>query len=719
VILIFFRRIFEWLSLFDPMLLALALTICAGGSYTVFVCITRALQAQGRLRWFWLTAVCLCFDADVWAAHFIAMLAYLPALPFAYDPEGIFGSFCIATIGCGASLAYFMWRPGGGFTAIVSGLCFGLTIALTHLIGIGAMNDGSSSSKPVHNLAGIAIAILFSGLAVRAFQARRRLFNVVLAAFFHSVAVFGLFFAAMSGFSVGLAGRHPYTAGLSRGLLDTLVNTESIALAIASASGIVLIATLSAAMADRRIGVLQAQEADKLRDQMRHDGTTGLPNRLFLGERLQQAMAATMADRGFAVLTLDLDNFMPVNDLYGRDAGDDLLRQVAGRLRTLLGPSDFAARIGGDKFALLRYATELPGGAVAFAEQLIRALQEPFTVAGDRVAIGASVGIAVNAAADAAEGVTPETLLQNAETALHDARKQGGGQSCLFKPEMRSRKEARRQLEHDFRHAIEAREFIIYYQPLFEANNLALSGFEALVRWQHPVRGMVSPAEFIPFAEKSGLITALGLLVLETACMEAKAWPEHMRISVNISPVQLRVGDLVNVVGAVLLRTGLPANRLELEVTEGALIEDPEQARSILSRLKDMGVQVTIDDFGTGYSSLSYLRHFPFDRIKIDRSFIQHLEGDADALAIVRAIINLGHSLRVQVLAEGVETPGQLQLLRRQGCDQLQGYLLGRPAPISDATALTAQAVPYGPERPAPKRAENAELARRAAASQL
>ncbi len=421
-----------------------------------------------------------------------------------------------------------------------------------------------------------------------------------------------------------------------------------------------------------------------LRYHLRHDEVTGLPNRLFLKERLAVAMTAPEARRNLCVLLIDLDRFKPVNQLCGKEAGDFLLRQAALRIQNLIGAADKAARIGGDKFAILHYAAVLPAGAIALAEQVIQSLCEPFIVDGHSVAIGASVGITLYPE----EGAISEAVLQDAETALLHARELGGGRPCLFELDMRRQQENRRQMEHDFRQAIEDRQFLVHYQPLFDCTGIALSGFEALVRWQHPTRGMVSPAQFIPMAEKSGLITKMGLLVLETACAEAAKWPEHLRISVNISPVQLRAGDLVDAVKAALDRTGLPACRLELEVTEGALIEKPEQARAVLSRLKDMGVQIAIDDFGTGYSSLSYLRHFPFDRIKIDRSFIEHLQRDSDALLIVRAIINLGHSLGVGVLAEGIETAEQLQLLREQGCDQIQGYLLGRPAPIAGALAV-------------------------------
>jgi diguanylate cyclase len=685
LVLTFCDNLLDWPNLFDPPLLALAVLICALGSYTVFVCLGRALLAPGRGGWPWLGAICISFGADIWAAHFIAMLSYMPALPYSYDFGGSVGSMLVAVFGGAVSFAYVILRPASRLGPWLAGIGLGLTIAVMHFIGMNAMNTGGSgATSPVFSAAGLLAAVVMSGLAIVSAGRRSMRYHIVLASFCLMAAVFGCYFTTMGGFSLTKLTPLVHTAYSGQLLLAVLVNTESLALAIAGASGVLLIATFGAAMTDRRIGVLQAHEADKLRHQMRHDETTGLPNRLFLRECLAEVIEASGGGCGFAVLILDLDRFKPVNDLYGREIGDRLLCLAAERMQFSLGAADITARIGADKFVILHHSEMLPAGAVALAERLIQTLQEPFAVDEHSVVTGAGVGIAVYPA----EGATAEALLRDAETALNFARAQGGGQPCLFEADMRREREARRELEHDFRLAIADRQFAVHYQPLFESDTLALSGFEALARWQHPARGLVGPAEFIPFAEKSGLITPLGQWVLETACADAAHWPEHLRISINISAVQLRAGELIGSVSTALQKTGLPAHRLELEVTEGALIENPLQARWILTRLKEMGVQITLDDFGTGYSSLSYLRHFTFDRIKIDRSFIENLEADPESLLIVRAIVDLAHSLRAGVLAEGIETAGQLRLLRQQSCDQLQGYLLGRPEPIAGAAAL-------------------------------
>lgn len=702
--LTFFHQLLGWLSLFNPLLVALAVLVCAGGSYTVFVCFGRALASRGRFRWFWLAAICVSFGADVWTTHFIAMLAYMPALPFVYGFGRTACSILIAIFGSAIPFGYLILRPGR--FGVIAGSGLGLVIGAMHFTGMSAMNTfGRGLYDPAFGLSGLAVGIVMSGAAIAAARRPGGRHSLVVASLCLVLAICGLHFIAMGGFSLA-----PPSAGAAladHASIATLIGTEWLALAVAGISCIILIATFATAVTDRRIGALQAHEADMLRYQARHDETTGLPNRLFLRECLAEAARAAEGRRGFAILSIDLDRFKLVNEIYGREAGDCLLLQAVARMRNLLEMADVVARIGGDKFVVLRRSEAHAQAAMALAERLIRALEEPFAVDGHSIAIAASVGVALSPP----EAGTGEAVLLDAETALRHARMQGGGRAFLFEAEMRRQQEARRQLEYDFRLAIESRQFILHYQPLFDSDTLALIGFEALVRWQHPTRGLVSPADFIPFAERSGLINRLGLWVLETACAETARWPDPLRISINISPVQLRSGDLVGAVGAALEKSGLPARRLELEVTEGALIENPAQARSILSRLKDMGAQITIDDFGTGYSSLSYLRHFPFDRIKIDRSFLEHLEEDSDALLIVRAIINLGHSLRVGVLAEGVETPGQLQLLRKQNCDQLQGYLLGRPVPVTSATALVkTHARAGGLLLPAPKAPQDAAL---------
>jgi diguanylate cyclase len=420
-----------------------------------------------------------------------------------------------------------------------------------------------------------------------------------------------------------------------------------------------------------------------------HDALTKLPNRALFRDRLEQElMRARRTDEQVAVLCLDLDRFKDVNDLRGHGAGDRLLREVATRLTAAVRETDTVARLGGDEFAVVQPGLSQPEGAAAFAERLVASIAEPFVLDGEGIVTGLSIGIALFPA----DGDDADTLLRNADTALYRAKADGRGTYRMFEPAMDARLRARRALEYDLRQALAQQQFEVYYQPQAETHSKQVTGFEALVRWHHPKRGMIAPGDFIPLAEETGLIVPLGEWVLRTACAAAVGWPEHVRICVNLSPVQFARGGLAELVEKVLRAHRLAPQRLELEITEGVLIKDSEQTLQILLQLKALGVRIAMDDFGTGYSSLGYLQRFPFDKIKIDQSFIRALGSDADSLAIVRAVIGLGRSLRMPVVAEGVETEEQLALLRREQCDGIQGYLIGEPRPLATFGADYARA---------------------------
>jgi diguanylate cyclase (GGDEF)-like protein/PAS domain S-box-containing protein len=411
-----------------------------------------------------------------------------------------------------------------------------------------------------------------------------------------------------------------------------------------------------------------------------HDPLTALPNRALLLRRLAQALeAATSADRGLAVLRLDLDRFKAVNELLGHAGGDQILVQVAQRLREGRSAGDVVARLSGDEFAVLTGAAQAAG----LADQIIDALGQPFDLPDGRASIGACVGIALFPA----DGTDPDLLVQNAGTALAAAKESGSGTCRFFDAAIARRASERRQLERDVSEAAARGELELYYQPIADCRTGVVLGYEALLRWNHPERGRVSPADFIPLAEQSGAIIDIGRWVLETACAEAASWSEPRRVAVNLSPVQFRQVDLVGMVTDTLQRTGMAASRLELEITEGVLIADADAAMAIFNELRKAGIRIALDDFGTGYSSMSYLRRFRFDKIKIDRAFVQALGQDHEAEAIVDAILALARGLRVDVTAEGVETERQLSLLRERHCPQVQGYLLGKPMP---AAALPA-----------------------------
>ena len=422
-----------------------------------------------------------------------------------------------------------------------------------------------------------------------------------------------------------------------------------------------------------------------------HDSLTGLPNRRLFLERLAEAIGRTdQTGEGCAVLWIDLDRFKYVNDLHGHVFGDRVLLQVVGRLRSLLRGDDVVARFGGDEFCILQTAVGDCALSETLAGRLLSLLSEPYLVDGQEVLLSASVGMALSPA----DGTSVDELLTNADTALYRA-KEGRGTFRRYEPAMAIRIAERRVLEQGLRSALALQQLAVFYQPIFDGETLEVTGFEALVRWPHPTRGEISPEDFISVAEESGLIVELGHWVMETACAEAMRWPGLLRVAVNLSPKQFLGADLSGRVASVLATTGLPGERLTLEVTEGVLIDNSDRAVAAMADLKDQGVRISLDDFGTGYSSLSYLRRFPFDCLKIDRSFVRNLCEDAGSQAIVQAILALGHSLQLKVVAEGVETRAQLEWLRSVRCAEIQGFLLGRPMPswairdfLSEATTL-------------------------------
>jgi diguanylate cyclase (GGDEF)-like protein/PAS domain S-box-containing protein len=432
-----------------------------------------------------------------------------------------------------------------------------------------------------------------------------------------------------------------------------------------------------------------------------HDPLTDLPNRSAFTERLMFAIErAAETPAAFGLLCLDLDRFKEVNDVFGHSVGDELLRQVSRRLHAVA-EGAFLARLGGDEFMLITPTGDQPSTTAALADRLIAAAEKDFEIDGNQLRVGLSIGAAIFPD----DGVDATTLLGNADAALYRAKIEGRGMIRFFEPDMDKRLRERRVLQHDLRSALDRGQLSLHYQPQARLDG-DIIGFEALARWQHPQRGFVPPATFIPVAEESGLMIPLGEWILREACREAASWRRPLQIAVNLSPVQFRHGDLPALVHVILLETGLPASRLELEITEGVLIQDFSRALSILRRLKALGVRIAMDDFGTGYSSLAYLQSFPFDKIKIDRAFISNVERNPQSAAIVRAVIGLGRGLKLPVVAEGVETEDQLSFLAKELCDEVQGYFIGRPWPIDQYAELVD-----GPqaERPALPPAKTAQ----------
>lgn len=409
-----------------------------------------------------------------------------------------------------------------------------------------------------------------------------------------------------------------------------------------------------------------------------HDALTDLPNRVLLRLKMEELLRRSMrSGEGFATLCIDLDNFKNVNDALGHSCGDQLLKCCADRIRSVLRDDDVAARLGGDEFAVILADCTSPEAASDVAQRLIDVISGRYQIDGHEVLVGASIGIAMSPG----DGEESDRLLKNADIALYQAKADGKHAYRFFKAEMNARIQARHRLEMDLRAAIANSNLEVHYQPLVDLATNIISGFEALVRWNHPTRGYVPPVEFIPVAEETGLIGQLGAYVLRRACTDATQWPEHVRLAVNLSPVQFRVGNILQSVKDALTSSGLTATRLELEITETVLLERADHVMSTLHALRDLGVRISMDDFGTGYSSLSYLRSFPFDKIKIDRSFIKDLKSNPESRAIVGAILSLGNSLGIATTAEGIETSDDLTCLKAGGCGQGQGYYFSKPKP--------------------------------------
>lgn len=416
-----------------------------------------------------------------------------------------------------------------------------------------------------------------------------------------------------------------------------------------------------------------------------HDPLTDLPNRTHFSARLASLIEESrVTRRRFGIMSFDVDRFKDINDIFGHAAGDTVLRELARRLKQALGQQDVAARLGGDEFTILSIGGDQPEAVTRLAETLTQAMATEIDLDGRSLRVGLSIGIAMFPQ----DGTDAATLLANADAALYRAKSEGRGRFCAFNAGMDRRMHDRRVLQQDLRHALSRNELTLHYQPQASVSG-EIFGFEALLRWHHPTRGLIAPDHFVPLAEESGQIVEIGHWVLREACREAASWPNRLRIAINVSPVQFRQQNLVSDVHSVLLETGLSPNRLELEVTEGVLVQDFARALQILRGLKALGIQIAMDDFGTGYSSLSYLQAFPFDTIKIDKSFTAKLIADSSADEIVRAVIGLGRGLNIPIIAEGVETEAQRIFLEEAQCQHIQGYLIGKAEPIEEYSGLT------------------------------
>jgi diguanylate cyclase (GGDEF)-like protein/PAS domain S-box-containing protein len=655
--------------------------------------------------------------AGISTMHYLGMAAvHLPGR-FVWDPVLVAASVLIG-IGFGAAALAehrrrpmaLPWRPALLFTLAICGMHFTAMAAAAIVpdprvvVPRAEMDDATLTAA----VAAMALVILGIGflmvlfdrkLTRNAIEEAQRLRTFADAAVEGLVVIDGDRIVDANRSFLGLAGYDRVEDAphlLSELLIDVKMQTLSMAaeaapfecrLMRADGHGLeveLLLRPLAWRGADLRILAVRdiserREAAERIAHLAFHDPLTGLPNRSVFGEHLARTIEkADETAEPVAILCIDLDGFKAVNDIYGHPAGDALLVAAAQRIRAAVREHELVARLGGDEFAIVQAAGQQPEHAGLLAERVVAALAEPFSIGSETVRISGSIGVALFPA----DAVQSDDLVKNADMALYRAKAEARGTARFYEAAMDEALRRRRQLDADLQQAIGRGELSVHYQPLADLESGRILGFEALLRWSHPRLGEIGPGTFIPLAEESGLILKLGAWVLREACAEAARWTPPLKLSVNLSPVQFAQDDLAGEVERILAETGLDPARLDLEVTEGLLIRDPDRAIGILERLKALGVTISMDDFGTGYSSLSYFRMFPFDKVKIDQSFIRDI-ANPQARAIVRSVIGLGRGLGMPVVAEGVETAEQLAALRAEGCDQVQGYLISRPNPIA------------------------------------
>ncbi len=646
------------------------------------------------------------------AMHYTGMAAFRFAGHLIWDPRGVFASIVVA-VGCGAAAVVCLYR-GRLSRNLAAPAMFVLAILGGHFIGMSAMAilpDPTVAVSPrfvedgwlvaslievsgmicVFSVAAIVIALRDQTRRRQELVRLRNLADVTVEALV--VCDGDLILSNNHSFDILVGGARDAQKGLSIASfgVDPILfrqsgPTASFQTRLVSSTGErvpveVIRKEIDYGGAVRRIYAIrdlsdQERAAAEMEFMANHDVLTGLANRLRFGVRLQrQFEVSEITGRGFALLALDLDRFKAVNDTFGHGMGDALLARVAKRLMVAVSGQDVVARLGGDEFAILLESSDDPNAVIRLADRVVDLLGRPFVIDGAVLEIGVSVGVAL-APGDACDA---ERLKVCADLALYRAKDAGRGAYRLFEPEMDARMQERRTLEMDLRRATARREFELHYQPQLAMSSGAIIGFEALLRWRHPERGLIPPSEFIPVAEDIGLIGTIGEWVLRTACREAAGWDQPLSVAVNLSPLQCRSAKIVDVVITALEESGLAPQRLELEITEGVLLHDNVGTLAILNAMHELGVRISMDDFGTGYSSLSYLRSFPFDKIKIDRSFVSEAPTDKECASIIRAIVGLGASLGMSITAEGVETEEQMAFIRGEGCDEVQGFLISHP----------------------------------------
>jgi diguanylate cyclase (GGDEF)-like protein len=661
-------------------LVALSFLVAVCVSYTALNLASRVATAQRNYVRLWLAGGAFAMGVGIWSMHFIGMLAFSLPIPLSYDVPMTLGSLAVAILVSGFALGIAS-RPQVGLGRLAgAAVIMGLGIAGMHYSGMHAIRIVPLITyEPKLLIASIVIAIVASFAALWLFFRLRRggTWRVILqrsaAAIVMGAAIVGMHYTGMfaSQFAPG-----SYCIGA------TATSSVWLAMVIGGFALGVLLITMILIMYDAHLESRSRQHSAalenanaRLQHLATHDSLTELPNRLLLDDRLSHSIAYAERRGGrLAVLVIDLDRFKMINDSLGHHGGDELLKEVANRLRGTLRKSDTLARTGGDEFVLIADEIIGPTDTEMVAQRVLACFDKPFQILSVDVYTAPSVGIAMYPD----DGATASDLVVHADAAMYQSKKIGGNTFTFFAPSMNAFAHQRLELENELRRALLKDELELHYQPKVDLATGLISSTEALIRWRHPQRGLVPPGDFIPLAEETGLILQIGEWVLRQACVQARQWQldgmPPVRVAINMSAQQFKQNNLVSIVQSALENAGLQPTHLEIELTESAVMHNAAESAAILEQLSRLGVHISIDDFGTGYSSLNYLRRFPLDKLKIDRSFIKDVVANPEDAAIVEAIISLAHSLRLKVIAEGVETEQQLEFLRSLGCDQYQGF---------------------------------------------
>jgi diguanylate cyclase len=652
----------------DLRFVLVAAVVCVLGSLIAVRMFCNTFNAQPATRALWVFLAAFAFGSAVWATHFLAMLAFEPGLPTGYEPKltivSLFVAIAAMTLGFGVAS-----HKSPRAVPIIGGMLTGLGVGAMHYTGMAALRTAGTVAWDIPL---VAASVMIG--AVVAAAALYRLSGSQTASRQYEVA--GLLVLAVVGHHFTGMGAVTIIPDPTMLVPEQVMPNYMMATAVASVSLLVIGTGFATHFIDHRSNRTAESRIHRL---AHFDTLTGLPNRVAFLDRLEDDLRkAKLQNQKLALLSVDLDRFKEVNDVFGHGFGDRVLAEVGRRVRQHFDAKHFIARLGGDELVAILASEGNPKDALDFAERLMSEICGDMDLDGINAMIGASIGISIFPD----DGTTAEELMANADLAMYRAKKVLGNKICFFERGMDDQVRQRRALGLELREALARNELELHYQVQKRIATDEVIGYEALLRWTHPTRGNISPAEFIPIAEETGLIIPIGTWVIRTACAAATKWPAGYRVAVNLSPIQFSQTDLPEIVHQILLETGLAASRLELEITESTLIKDMNRTLHILRRLKALGVTIAMDDFGTGYSSLSTLQAFPFDKLKIDRSFVEKLDTNAQAASIVRAVLALGKSLAIPVLAEGIETEAHLAFLRAEGCDEVQGYLLGRPGRI-------------------------------------